>query len=79
MVYYLKINKKETNMSLKVKVIGTVTTMRGSTDINGRKEEFAATYEVKTEQEASEAWKKEVSSDSTNMDWKILSVEVVSE
>ena len=59
------------------KVSGTVKTQRGSTDVEGKMEEYVETYDVDTEEEAKSAWKKEVSSDSLNMDWAVTGVEEV--
>lgn len=57
------------------KVVGTVRTQRGSTDIDGKLEEMVQEYPDLTEEEARTAWKKEAASDKLNMDWEILEVE----
>ncbi len=79
----LSINNKirNENMTNKVfEVAGTVLTQRGSTDVEGKREEFVNTYpEAKTEEEARDAWKEEVSSDKLNMDWSVTGVREIDE
>jgi hypothetical protein len=62
---------------MKFKVSGTVKTQRGATDAEGKMENFVETYDVENEESAKAAWKKEVSSDLTNMDWSITGCEAV--
>ena len=54
----------------KYKVSGIVVTMRGATGMDGKKEVETMDVMAASEDEAIEIWKKSVSSDHSNLDWK---------